>query len=291
MTGGVGWAEITSGSLDGEWTAPDNEATVAEASSGAASSIPQLTGRDLEDVDAFADLPEELHEALASAARVEDLAANEEVSGFGATLVLFNDAMVCSAIVDTPAARASAGTLVPSRGTLAEGIPLRVVAGARGTLVAVWDQATIDDALRACPWVVDELREAADQLQAYCGATIGPLGDLEEELLPSVLEQLSLRHLQPEESVVMSGHPMPGLMVVGGGSVELVEEAEGAVNVVGTLRPGDLVFADALLTGQPAPRTARAAASGALVLLGEHPVLRELFEAAPSLISVLSEDA
>jgi hypothetical protein len=248
----------------------------------------RLSGQDLADLEAFADLPEEMHEELARAARVEALAAEEEVAGFGVALVLDGEASVCTSIVDTPALHAVARTLVPSRGSLADGMPLRVVAAAAGARVAVWDQSIIDDALRTCPWVVDELRDAADRLQALAGATIGPLGDLNEERLGAMLERLRLQVMHEGDVVVLSGHPMPGLVVVGAGTVELLED--GQESPVGAARPGDLIFAGALLMGQPAPATARAAAGGALLLVGEHRTLRELFEQIPELIPLLSED-
>lgn len=249
----------------------------------------QLSGKELDGLQAFADLPEEMHEALARAARVELLAPEEEVAQFGVALVLDGEASVCTSIVDTPALHAVARTLVPSRGSIPEGIPLRVVAATAGTRVAVWEQATIDDALRTCPWVVDELREAADRLQAFAGATIGPLGELDDERLGAVLDELRLQVVQPGEPVVLHGHPMPGLIVVGAGTVELHED--GQQGPVGAARPGDLLFPGELLSGQPAPATARASAGGALLLLGEHRVLRQLFERIPDLIPILSAEA
>jgi hypothetical protein len=251
--------------------------------------VEAFTGSDLDQVDTFADLPEEMHEALARSARVDDLAPDEELAGFGAALVLRGKATVCTTIVDTPAHHAVIKTLVPSRGTLAEGIPLRVVAGAGGARVAIWDQAIIDEALRTCPWVLDELRATADLLQALAGATMGPLGELEEEPLHRILSRLGLRCLQPEEPIVYAGNPMPGLVVVGAGTIELVEEK--SEQVIGSASSGDLLFAAVLLSGQPAPAIARASASGALVLLGEHPVLRELFESTPELIQLLAQES
>jgi hypothetical protein len=273
---------------------PDSEAgtttaiapVIAPASSVSAAG--ELNGRDLEQVDAFADLPEEMHDELARAAHVDSLAENEELSGFGAALVLAGNAAVCTTIVDTPAHRALTKTLVPSRGTLAERIPLRVVAGAGGARVAIWDQAIIDKALRACPWVMDELRAAADRLQALAGATMGPLGDLDEGPLGRILERLSLRILQPAEPLISAGNPLPGLLVVGAGSLELLEA--GTSQFQGTAAPGDLPFAAALLAGQPASADVRAASCGALVLLGAHPVLRELFESTPELVALLAQE-
>jgi hypothetical protein len=274
--------------LDAADTEPPSD-TPVDASPGAPHAAARLEGGDLAGLEAFADLPEEMHEELARAARVQDLAAEEEVAGFGVALVLEGEASVCTSIVDTPALHAVARTLVPSRGSLADGMPLRVVAASTGARVAVWDQATIDDALRTCPWVVDELRDAADRLQALAGATIGPLGDLNEERLGALLDRLGLQVMHEGTTVVLSGHPMPGLIVVGAGTVELIEDDQEAP--IGAARPGDLIFAGALLMGQPAPATARAAAGGALLLVGDHRTLRELFEQIPELIPLLNEDS
>ncbi|WP_437732913.1 cyclic nucleotide-binding domain-containing protein [Sorangium sp. So ce1335] len=246
-----------------------------------------LTGRDIEQIEAFADLPEEMHDELAIAAQVGDLAPDEELAVQGAALVLSGSAAVCASIVDVPAERAVIRTLVPSRGTLGDGIPLRVVAGAGGARVAIWDQATIDDALRSCPWVVDELRTVADRLQSLAGATMGPLGELEETLLRRVLGRLRLRALVPGEALVHAGNPMPGLVIIGAGALELVDER--SHETTGAARPGELLFASELLGGQPAPSIARAAADGALVLIADHPVLRELFESTPELLSILAQ--
>ncbi|WP_437588772.1 hypothetical protein [Sorangium sp. So ce1000] len=261
---------------------PDADSAAPVAAEAAA-----LTGRDIERIEAFADLPEEIHGELAIAAHVEDLASDEELAVDGAALVLRGDAAVCANIVDIPAERAAIRALVPSRGTLEEGVPLRVVAGAAGARVAIWDQATIDHALRSCPWVLDELRSVADRLQSLAGATMGPLGELEETLLRRVLGRLRLRGLAPGEHLIHAGNPIPGLVIVGAGALELVAERSQAIT--GAARPGELLFASELLGGQPAPSIARAAGGGALVLIADHPTLRELFESTPELLSILAQ--
>lgn len=262
---------------DGAGAAP-----VASAAPAAA-----ITGGDIEQIEAFADLPEEMHDELARAALVDDLAPDEELAVHGAALVLSGSAAVCASIVDMPAERPAIMALVPSRGTLEDGIPLRVVAGAGGARVAIWDQATIDNALRSCPWVVDELRTVADRIQSLAGATMGPLGELEESLLRRVLGRLRVRGLVPGEQLVHAGNPMPGLVIIGAGALELVDER--SHETIGAARPGELLFASELLGGQPAPSIARAAGGGALLLIADHPVLRELFESTPELLSILAQ--
>ncbi|WP_437334197.1 cyclic nucleotide-binding domain-containing protein [Sorangium sp. So ce394] len=282
----LGEGTVATADLDPE-QAPDLPQPEAASASPPAAGAAPLTGRDLEHVEAFADLPEEMHDELALAAHVEDLAPDEELAVYGAALVLSGSAAVCATIVDAPAEHAAIRALVPSRGTLEEGIPLRVVAGARGARVAIWDQATIDNALRTCPWVLDELRAVADRLQSLAGVTMGPLGELEETLLRRVLGRLRLRSLEPGEPLIHAGNPMPGLVIVGAGTLELV--AERTQELAGAARPGELLFASELLGGQPAPAIARAAGTGALVLIVDHPALRELFESTPELLSILAQ--
>jgi len=77
--------------------------------------------------------------------------------------------------------------------------------------------------------------------------------------------------------------------VVGTGTVELHEE--GREGPTGAARPGDVLFPGELLSGQPVPATARASAGGALLLIGEHRVLRDLLEQIPDLITILSAEA
>src|SRR5262249_47876839 len=117
----------------------------------------------LENVEAFADLPPDARARLASLAQVQVLGADDEVSGFGAALLVEGAASVCATIVDERVSRAEPGELVPMRGTFADAVALRVVAGPAGARVATWDQAVIDEALRSCPWVIEELAARADR--------------------------------------------------------------------------------------------------------------------------------
>jgi len=229
-------------------------------------------------------LSPEMHQRLGGLARVEPLGADEEVSGFGAALLLTGDAAVCATIVDAPACRAAPKTLVTARGSLTEAIALRVVAGERGATLAVWEQAAIEEALKACPWVLEELAERADRIQALAGATMGALGDVDEAARNSLLDQLKVRVVQPMEEVAAQGSSPPGVVVVGAGTLELHTGGE----TERSLRPGELLFPRSVLEGRAAPRSARAGAGGALLLVGEAKVAHPLLVSAPALVIALS---
>jgi len=239
----------------------------------------------LADISAFGDLPAEVHDLLTEVARIEDLAKDEEVSGFGATLVVQGDAVISATIVDTPAQRAPRGTLISTRGTLAEGIALRVVAGSKGARVAVWNQAVLDMALKSCPWVLDELRPLADRLQAIAGATMGPLGELDEAARAGVLERMAVRVVRPHEIIAEQGSKVPWLAVVGGGAVELLK----GDRVTGEVGAGDFVFPGVVVRDLPAPTTIRAGVAGALLLTGDQALARDILTGSPPLIGILGE--
>jgi hypothetical protein len=227
----------------------------------------------LDEVEAFADLSAEMRQHLASLARIEALSADEEVSAFGAALVIDGDASVCATIVDAHAAQARPGTLIVTRGTLAESVALRVVAGSGGARVAVWEAAAIEEALRSCPWVLEGLITRADELQAYAGATMGPLGELDDAARAVVLERLAVRVAPPREVILDAGAAVPGLILVCVGAIEL---ASG-----GVVRAGEVLFPQAALAGAPAPSVARASASGAVFLVADRALSAELAASSP----------
>ena len=245
-----------------------------------------LDGLPLDEVDAFVDLPPEMQQRLVALARIEALSADEEVSSFGAALLLAGEASVCATIVDTPACRAVKGTLIPSRGSLAEPVGVRVVAGSQGARVAIWEQPIIEEALASCPWVLDELVSRADRIQALAGATMGPLGEVDEASRGELLDRLTVHFAQPFESLVDAGDATLGIAVVGGGVVELGPNGDVPAKA---LHPGETLFARAVLEGLPAPRSAHAGASGALVLIGEAKLAKELMASCPPLAALFGD--
>jgi hypothetical protein len=231
----------------------------------------KLDAAGLDGVEILADLGAEARAGLAAAAVVETLGADEEVAGFGAALLLEGDAAVCAAIVDTPVSRAAPGALLPARGTFADAVALRVVAGARGARIAVWDPGAVGEALGGHPEVLSALSARADRLQALAGATLGPLGELADTARERIVERLSVRVVQPRGMVVEAGAALAELMLVCVGSVEIV-----GGEATDTVRTGDLLFARAMAEDLPAPAGARAGAAGAILLVGDRGLLPDL---------------
>jgi hypothetical protein len=239
----------------------------------------------LVDLAALADLPPDVHDLLTEVARTEDLAKGEEISGFGAALVIYGDAFVCATTTDIPAHRAPRATLVPARGSLAEGTALRLIAGSSGARLAVWNQPVLDMALKSCPWVLDEIYVLSDRMQAYAGATLGPLGEIDEAARSKILARLSVRLVRPLEVIVQQGAKLQELAIVGAGVIELVK----GDRVTGDVRAGDFVFPGVVVRDMPAPTTVRAGSGGAIVLVGDQALAREILTGSPPIIGILGE--
>jgi hypothetical protein len=244
-------------------------------------------GVDLSRVDALTDLPDDARDAFASAATVQDLARDEEVSGFALALVIEGAVDLAATIVDASALKLDAGSVLRSRGTIEHAAPMRLVALSEKATVATWDERAVDAAFHTCPWVEDELRAAGDRLQALVGATMGPLGDrLDPTLRADVTSRLTVRALAEHEVFALRGAPIPGLLVVGAGELELVGE-DGAPN--GTvLRAGDFLFPNEVLGAAPAPATVRASTGGALILFAERKLAQELLVTCPPLLEIFA---
>lgn len=238
------------------------------------------------DVAGLQDLPPEAQLEFASKARREKLDVDEEVGQFAVALVVEGWASIMPNIADVTCAFAQAGEVVFTDGTLEEGVALRVVAGETDTVVAVWDKAALAAATADCPWVADELRVVADRFQALAGAGMGPLGDrLDDSLRQSVTDRCEVRTLLPGEEIVEKGAEVPGMFIVGGGSVELVSESGEVEQALG---PGDFLFAASVMSNTPAPSKARAAETGALVLFAERMIAHELIVTVPPLLEILA---
>jgi hypothetical protein len=238
------------------------------------------------DVAGLQDLPPEAQREFASRARREKLDVDEEVGQFAVALVIEGWASIMPNIADVTCAFAQAGEVVFTEGTLEEGVALRVVAGETDTVVAVWDKDALAAATADCPWVADELRVVADRFQALAGAGMGPLGErLDDSLRQSVTDRCEVRTLLPGEEIVEKGAEVPGMFIVGGGSVEVVSES-GEVELA--LGPGDFLFAASVMSNTPAPAKARAAETGALVLFAERMIAHELIVTVPPLLEILA---
>jgi hypothetical protein len=242
---------------------------------------------DLSRVEAFTDLPDDARAAFSHAALLRDLARDEEVSGFALALIVDGSVDLAATIVDAMARRLETGAIVRARGTIEHVAPVRLVAASGPARVATWDERAVADAFRTCPWVEDELRAAADRLHAEVGATMGPLGErLDPVLRSGVTSRLALRVLAEHEVFATRGKPIPGLLVVGAGELELVG-ADGARQAT-VLRAGDFLFPSEVLRAAPAPSTARAASGGALVLTAGRRIAQELLVTCPPLLEIFA---
>jgi hypothetical protein len=244
-------------------------------------------GVDLASVEALSDLPDDARAAFASAARVQPLARDEEVSGFALALVLEGSVDLAATIVDATARRLDEGAVLRARGTIDHVAPVRLVGASDAARIAIWDEAAVEQAFRTCPWVEDDLRAAGDRLQAEVGVTMGPLGErLDPSLRADVVAKLALRVLAEHEVFAERGKPIPGLLVVGAGELELL--GDGGAPSGAALGPGDFLFPTEVLHAAPAPATVRAAEGGALILFAERRVAQELLVTCPPLLEIFA---
>ena len=242
---------------------------------------------DLSQVDALSDLPDDAREAFAAAAEVRELVENEEVSGFALALILEGSVDIAATFVDTPAHRLEAGGVIRARGTIEPVSPVRLVVASETARVAMWNEPSVEEAFRTCPWVEDDLREAGDRLQALVGVTMGPLGErLDPTLRAQVASRLTLRALNEHEVFAARGKPIPGLLVVGAGELELVDDSGAPRGTV--IRAGDFLFPHEVLSAGPAPSTVRAAKGGALILFADRHVAQELLVTCPPLLEIFA---
>lgn len=240
---------------------------------------------DLEDVEAFADLPDDARAAFAAAATRTVLGEGEEVSHFALAYLLEGSFDVAATVVDAPAVRLERGAVLRARGTTDEGVPMRLICAGQSGVVATWSDADVEEAFRTCPWVEEDLRVSADRVLTLVGITIGPLGErLDPSIREEIVGRLTMRPLRPGEIVVEAGAPVPGLLLVGVGELELV--AGDAVS--GTVGSGEFLFAGEVLGAGAAPATARAGAGGALVMFGDRKIAQELLVTCPPLLEVFA---
>jgi len=246
-----------------------------------------LSGVRLAEVRGFSDLPASAHRLLAKTARIESLNTGEEASFFSVALVLDGWVGLMPAIADNACATAVVGEVVFTEGTLADGLMLRVVAGQDDVVVATWDSDAIVEATKDCPWVADDLKLLADGFQALAGACLGPLGDrLDDSLRSIVTSRCEIRTLLPGEQLCAAGKTVPGMHIIGGGDIELVDENGRVTKTHGT---GEFLFAPQVLAGGLVPFSARAGTKGALVLFAPRMAAHELLVSVPPLLEILAD--
>ena len=264
---------------------PDVEAPSESTVEGATPVSPAAAPLDLDDVDAFADLPDDARTAFAAAATIHTLAEGDEIGTFALAYVLSGTFDVAATVVDAPAVRLSAGAVLRSRGTTAVGIPMRLISAQGEGVVATWSDEAVEAAFRTIPWVDEDLRAAADRVQTLVGITIGPLGErLDMSIRELIMSRLTMKPLAPSEVVVPAGEAVPGLLLVGVGELELVKDDE----VTGVVSSGDFLFPTEVLGAGSAPATARAGAGGALVMFGDRAIAQELLVTCPPLLEVFA---
>jgi len=246
----------------------------------------RISNVELRGVEPFAQLPEGVQLGLVPTAFIEDLVLGEARTAFGAVLVVAGEVSVCAVNLDVPVKHASARSFVASRGSLADSVPMRIIGGSSGATISRWSQDTFDHALSAHAQAAQDCRASSDALQARIGLTLGALAEVDLETRDSMISRLEVRVLEPEEAITEEDGPMPGLVFVGGGSVEILE-GEPAV-VVADVRPGDLLFPEALWAGAAAPLRSRAASSGALLLVGDRKLALDFAESVPIVGELLS---
>ncbi|MBX3210343.1 MAG: hypothetical protein KF764_35250, partial [Labilithrix sp.] len=240
---------------------------------------------DLDDVEAFADLPDDARTAFAAAATIHSLAEGEEIGTFALAYVISGSFDVAATVVDAPAVRLVDGAVLRARGTTDENVPIRFICAKESGVLATWSDAAVDEAFRSIPWVEDDLRAAADRVQTLVGITIGPLGErLDVSIREEIVGRLTMRPLIAGELVVKEGEPVPGLLLVGIGELELVKDDK----VVGAVSSGDFLFPTEVLGAGSAPSTARAGAGGALVMFGDRRIAQELLVTCPPLLEVFA---
>jgi len=246
-----------------------------------------LMGVRLADVRGFADLPALALDELVKNATIEHLNQGEEVSSFAVALVLEGWVSLMPAISDAACATAVVGEVVFSEGTLEDGLMLRVVAGQDRVVVATWDSRAIVEATKDCPWLADDLRLLADGFQALAGACLGPLGDrLDDSLRSLVTSRCEIRTLLPGEVLCSAKKPVPGMHIIGGGTIELIDDGGQVTKAHGT---GEFLFSAQVLGGGVAPQTARAGSHGALVLFAPRMAAHELLVSVPPLLEILAD--
>jgi hypothetical protein len=251
----------------------------------AAAPAQALEKLELDDVDAFADLPDDARTAFAAAASVHAVAEGEEVSSFALAFIVSGSFDVAATVVDAPALRLAQGAVLRARGTTEDGVPMRLISASGNGVLATWSDAAVEEAFRTIPWVEEDLRAAADRVQTLVGITIGPLGErLDASIREQILGRLTMRPFGPSEIVVKAGDPVPGLLLVGVGELELVQ----GETVSGVIGSGEFLFPTEVLGAGSAPVTARAGSGGALVMFGDRLVAQELLVTCPPLLEVFA---
>jgi hypothetical protein len=240
---------------------------------------------ELRDLEAFLLLDGPQRDDLGRTAQVSSLAPNDEVTGFALALVLKGQVNVAATVAEAPAMRASPGELVRSGGTATDQVKIRLVPVGEDVEIATWTDEDVSRVLASAPAFATQLGELADHIQVRVGVALGPLGErLDFALRTEIVDRLETRHLKEGDVVVAAGKPVPGMIVVGAGSLELID----GTTTMQDVNPGEFLFAEAILGGGPAPHTARAGRGGATILFGGRLLAQELLVTCPPLLELFA---
>ena len=237
-------------------------------------------------LDALGQLSPSLREGLLKAATIESLSAEEEITISGLAFVITGHAAIQATVAEASAGILNAGELLYAKSPISETVSLRLVAEADHTQIALWDAKTAEDVLSSSPELLDRLKVASARVQAIVGCSMGAMGErLDESLRTLAIERLETRILQPNEVLAAAGLPVPGMIIVGVGTVDIDDDGG---EVKDKLVPGDFLFATEVLGAEAAPATARAGARGAIVLFGARAVAYELLVTCPPLLEIFA---
>lgn len=236
---------------------------------------------DLDGVEAFADLPDDERIAFARKAQIVELVEGAEVPFSALAYIVSGDVEACASVADAPAMTLKAGEVLRNRGTIDATIALRLIASSESAKVACWPADEVEAAFRACSWVEDDLRERANRILAMCGVGVGVLGErLDAELRQQVVDRMEIKVFESGETIVEKGKPVPGLLLVGFGDVELDGGA--------TASCGDFLYQEAALGAGAAGVASRAGKSGVVLLTATRSVTQELLATCPPLVEILA---
>jgi CRP-like cAMP-binding protein len=262
---------------------PEPEATPAPELTASPEPAPELEAPFyLGALEASGELNDEQRKALFQSATVESIGAGDELKVTGLALILDGLVSVQATVSDVAAGTLKSGEALYAKSSIPDTMTLRLVAEANPTKVALWDLHAVEAALAGSSVLLEGLMQASNRIQAIAGCTMGPLGDrLDEGLRTSAIERLEVRVLQPNEIVATAGLPVPGMIILGVGSVELEQDGD-------RLGPGDFLFAREVLGGESAPSTARAGAKGAIIFFGARALAQELLVTCPPLLEIFA---
>jgi hypothetical protein len=240
---------------------------------------------DLSKVEAFADLPDDSRDRLALDATMKVCAKGGVIESFSLAFVVSGEFHVIATGAASQATTIAKGTVLLARGTLEAPIGLRLACASVKAVIATWDAAAVEAAMGSCPWVEDELRATGDRVQALAGASLGALGErLSPDLRATIVERMSIRTFAEHETIVTEGLPVPGILLVGSGTVDLVANQV----VTNHVTAGHFVLPAEALSAGPSPASARAGAGGALVFSADRKTTQELFATEPLLLELFA---